>query len=47
MPIPLPRILSAIVAIVLALGMTLLGGWYFTLGFGIIIYLGQIGRAHV
>ena len=42
MPIPLPRILSSIVAIVLALGMTLLGGWYFTLGFGIIVYLGQL-----
>jgi phosphatidate cytidylyltransferase len=39
---PLPRILSAIVAIALALGMVLLGGWYFTLGFGIIIYLGQL-----
>ena len=39
---PLPRILSAIVAIALALGMTLLGGWYFTLFFGIIVYLGQI-----
>jgi phosphatidate cytidylyltransferase len=39
---PLPRILSAIVAIALALGMTLLGGWYFTLCFGIIIYLGQL-----
>jgi phosphatidate cytidylyltransferase len=38
---PLPRILSAVVAIALALGMTVLGGWYFTLGFGIIIYLGQ------
>jgi phosphatidate cytidylyltransferase len=39
---PLPRVLSAIVAIALALGMVLLGGWYFTLGFGIIIYLGQL-----
>lgn len=39
---PLPRILSAIVAIALALGMILLGGWYFTLGFGILIYLGQV-----
>jgi phosphatidate cytidylyltransferase len=36
----LPRLLSAIVAIILALGMVILGGWYFTLGFGIIIYLG-------
>lgn len=40
--IPLPRILSGIVAIVLALGMIVLGGWYFTVGFGIIIYLGQL-----
>jgi phosphatidate cytidylyltransferase len=39
---PLPRVLSAIVAIVLALGMIMLGGWYFTLGFGILIYLGQL-----
>jgi phosphatidate cytidylyltransferase len=37
---PLPRIFSAIVAIVLALGMIVLGGWYFTLGFGVIVYLG-------
>ncbi len=39
---PLPRVLSAIVAIALALGMIGLGGWYFTLGFGILIYLGQL-----
>jgi phosphatidate cytidylyltransferase len=39
---PWPRVLSAIVAIPLALAMILLGGWYFTLGFGIIIYLGQL-----
>lgn len=37
----LSRVLSAIVAIVLALGMTLLGGWYFTLCFSVIVYLGQ------
>lgn len=37
---PLPRILSAIIAIVLALGMIILGGWYFTCCFGVIIYLG-------
>lgn len=37
---PLPRLLSAIVAIILALGMIVLGGWYFTLGFGVIVYLG-------
>jgi phosphatidate cytidylyltransferase len=39
---PWPRILSGIVAIVLALGMIILGGWYFTVGFGIIVYLGQL-----
>lgn len=39
---PWSRILSAIIAITLALGMILLGGWYFTLGFGIIVYLGQL-----
>jgi phosphatidate cytidylyltransferase len=38
----LARILSSIVAIALALGMIILGGWYFTIGFGIIIYLGQL-----
>ncbi|MEM7769492.1 MAG: phosphatidate cytidylyltransferase [Cyanobacteria bacterium P01_E01_bin.6] len=38
----LPRIISAIVAIAIALGMILLGGWYFTICFGIIIYLGQM-----
>lgn len=37
---PLTRILSAIVAIILALGMIVLGGWYFTFGFSIIVYLG-------
>lgn len=39
---PWPRILSAIVAIALALGMIILGGWYFTLGLGVLIYLGQL-----
>lgn len=39
---PWTRILSGIVAIAVALGMTLLGGWYFTIGFGIIVYLGQL-----
>lgn len=39
---PGARILSGMVAIALALGMILLGGWYFTLGFAIIIYLGQL-----
>jgi phosphatidate cytidylyltransferase len=37
----LPRVVSAIVAIFLALGMLLLGGWYFALAFAIIIYLGE------
>ena len=37
-----PRILSGIVAIALALGMIILGGWYFTLGFSIIVYLGLL-----
>lgn len=37
---PLPRILSAIIAIVLAMGMIILGGWYFTACFGVIVYLG-------
>ncbi|NET31210.1 MAG: phosphatidate cytidylyltransferase [Cyanothece sp. SIO1E1] len=39
---PWIRILSGVVAIALALGMIITGGWYFTLGFGIIIYLGQL-----
>ena len=36
------RIVSGIVAIALALGMIILGGWYFTAGFGIIVFLGQL-----
>ncbi len=36
------RIVSGIVAIALALGMIILGGWYFTLGFSLIVYLGQL-----
>lgn len=39
---PWTRILSGIVAIAIALSMTLLGGWYFTVGFGVIVYLGQL-----
>ncbi|MBE9141305.1 phosphatidate cytidylyltransferase [Nodosilinea sp. LEGE 07088] len=39
---PWPRIISGLVAIVVALAMVGLGGWYFTLGFGIIIFLGQL-----
>ena len=38
---PWSRIISGLVAIVIALAMILLGGWYFTLGFGVIIWLGQ------
>lgn len=40
--IPSPRIFSSIIGIALALGMIVLGGWYFTVGFGIILYLGQL-----
>lgn len=39
---PWSRIFSGIIAIALALAMIVMGGWYFTLGFGIIIYLGQL-----
>lgn len=39
---PWSRVLSGIVAIALALGLILLGGWYFTFGFGVIVYLGQL-----
>ncbi|MEB3338295.1 MAG: phosphatidate cytidylyltransferase, partial [Leptolyngbyaceae bacterium] len=39
---PWPRILSGIIAIALALGTILVGGWYFTLAFGVLIYLGQV-----
>ncbi|MBD2772833.1 phosphatidate cytidylyltransferase [Iningainema tapete] len=38
---PWSRIFSGIVAIALAFGATLLGGWYFTLLFAVIIFLGQ------
>jgi phosphatidate cytidylyltransferase len=37
----LSRLLSAIVAIILALGMLFLGGWYFTLGLCVAVFLGQ------
>ncbi|ELS01046.1 CDP-diglyceride synthetase [Xenococcus sp. PCC 7305] len=36
------RILSAIIAIFLALGMIVLGGWYFSVAIGILIFLAQI-----
>ncbi len=39
---PVARVTSAIVAIILALGMIVLGGWYFTIGMSIIVYLGQL-----
>ncbi len=39
---PWSRIVSGIVAIALALGVSFLGGWYFTLLFAIIVYLGQL-----
>ncbi|MEB3272715.1 MAG: phosphatidate cytidylyltransferase, partial [Prochlorothrix sp.] len=47
---PWTRIISTIVAIFIALGMVVLGGWYFTLFFGILVYFGlmeyfQMARA--
>jgi phosphatidate cytidylyltransferase len=39
---PWSRIVSGIVAIVVAIGMIILGGWYFTLGFCVIVYLGLL-----
>ncbi|BBD52907.1 MULTISPECIES: phosphatidate cytidylyltransferase [Planktothrix] len=38
----LSRIISGIIGIILALGMLIFGGWYFTLGLSVIIYLGQL-----
>lgn len=38
---PLSRIVSGIVAIALALSIVFLGGWYFTVGLCVIVYLGQ------
>ena len=40
--VPWTRITSAVVAIVVALAVALLGGWYFTIGFGVLVYLGQL-----
>ncbi len=37
----LTRVISTIVGIAVALSMLLLGGWYFTIGMCIIVYLGQ------
>ena len=39
---PYPRTISTIVAIILALLMIILGGLYFTICFGILVYLGQL-----
>lgn len=39
---PWIRIASGGVAIAIALLMIILGGWYFTIGFGVIVYLGQL-----
>jgi phosphatidate cytidylyltransferase len=39
---PWSRIFSGIVALILAMGMIVLGGWYFTLGFAVIVYLGLL-----
>ena len=36
------RILSGIVAIALAIAMVVFGGWYFTVGLGVIVFLGQL-----
>jgi phosphatidate cytidylyltransferase len=38
---PWSRIISGIVAIALALGATLLGGWYFTIAIAVVVLLGQ------
>ena len=39
---PLSRIVSSVIAISLALGMIILGGWYFAFGIGILIVLSQL-----
>lgn len=36
----LARLISSVVAIILALGMLFLGSWYFTLGIGVAVFLG-------
>jgi phosphatidate cytidylyltransferase len=38
---PWARIISGAIAIVIALSMIVLGGWYFTAGFCVLVYLGQ------
>ena len=37
---PWTRIISAVVAIIFALIILILGGWYFTLGIAILVFLG-------
>ncbi len=37
---PWRRIVSAVVGISIALALLILGGWYFTAGFGVLVYLG-------
>lgn len=39
---PWTRIISAIIAIVLALGILIVGGWYFSLGICLLVFLGQL-----
>jgi phosphatidate cytidylyltransferase len=39
---PWSRIVSGIVALTLAMAMIIVGGWYFTLGFCVIVYLGLL-----
>ncbi|MEO1095247.1 MAG: phosphatidate cytidylyltransferase [Cyanobacteria bacterium J06638_28] len=38
---PLTRTVSALVALVAAFSIVVLGGWYFTFAFGVIVFLGQ------
>ncbi|MBE7386077.1 MAG: phosphatidate cytidylyltransferase [Leptolyngbya sp. SIO1E4] len=38
---PLTRTVSALIALLFAFLIVLLGGWYFTLAFGVIVFLGQ------
>ncbi len=39
---PWTRIISAIVAIALALGLMIVGGWYFTIGICVLVFLAQL-----
>ncbi len=38
---PVTRTISALVALIVAFLIVVLGGWYFTLAFGVIVFLGQ------